>query len=51
MPPPKNKGGSKKTKGAEDEAGSSKKSKAAQSINVRHILVGKSINASSPEAS
>jgi len=41
MAPPKNKGGSKKPK--EDEATGSKKSKDAQSINVRHILVGTSI--------
>lgn len=39
MAPPKNKGGSKKPK--EDEATGSKKSKDAQSINVRHILCEK----------
>lgn len=40
MAPPKNKGGNKKSKGADGEdAGSSSKVKPAQSINVRHILV------------
>lgn len=39
MPPPKNKGGSKKSKEASDDAESSNKQKGAQSINVRHILV------------
>lgn len=52
MAPPKNKGGNKKSKGAADEdggGGSSSKPKAAQSINVRHILVGTLPRLSGPD--
>jgi hypothetical protein len=51
MGPPKNKGGNKKSKGAGDEDGgsSSSKPKAAQSINVRHILVGTFLNHLRPD--
>lgn len=39
MAPPKNKAGNKKSKDSGDDAGSSKKVKESQFVNVRHILV------------
>ncbi|KAK5945065.1 hypothetical protein PMZ80_002268 [Knufia obscura] len=41
MAPPKNKAGNKKSKDSGDDAGSSKKVKESQFVNVRHILCEK----------